>query len=174
MRNLYSAPHLQQIWNHSLFTVGVISELCQEVRYADVPSAKLVAMLHDIGQIILSALGSSYISLYSKLLAQGLYPVQIERHLCGITHAEVGADLLRSWGFPEDMSEAVRHHHTPSNSGSILTSLLYCAECSTNRGEDIYNPVEHDHVTRALGLHGQRLDLGTRFKTDLKLLRFVG
>lgn len=173
MKNLYSSPHLQQIWNHSLLTVSVIAEFCHEVRYSDVQSAKLVAMLHDIGQIVFSALGSSYLTSYWKLLAQGLYPLEIERSLCGMTHAEVGADLLTSWGFPEDMSEAVRHHHSPSKSTSILTNLLYCSESWTDHGEDIYNPVEHDHVIRALGLHGRRLDFGKRFKPDLKLLRFA-
>src|SRR4051812_22175038 len=80
-KNLYSSPHLQQIWNHSLLTVNVITELCEETGYSDAPSAKLIAMLHDIGQLVLFALGPSYQALRAKLLAEGLYEVEMERKL---------------------------------------------------------------------------------------------
>jgi putative nucleotidyltransferase with HDIG domain len=173
MKNLYTSPHLQQIWDHSLFTVSVTAELCEQIRYSDAAGANLIAMLHDIGQLVFSALGPSYQNSRAKLLARGLYPVEAERRLCGVTHAEVGADLLSSWQFPTDLIEAVRYHHRPSKCKSLLASLVYCAECWTDRGEDIYNPVEHHYAIDLLGLQGRTLHLGTRHKPDLDLLRYA-
>jgi putative nucleotidyltransferase with HDIG domain len=173
MKNLYSLPHLQTIWNHSLRTVDVVDELCQHAGYADTADARLLALLHDIGHLVLSALGPSYMASRAKLLAEGLYPVEIEHRLCGLTHAAIGADLLSSWQFPKDMVEAVRYHHNPSDSGSALTSLVYCGECWTDNGEDIYNPIEHDAAIDVLGLKGINLHLGTQHRPDLNLLRFA-
>jgi hypothetical protein len=51
--------------------------------------------------------------------------------------------------------------------------LVYCAECWTDRGEDIYNPVEHHYAIDLLGLQGRTLHLGTRHKPDLDLLRYA-
>ena len=172
-KNLYSSPHLQRIWNHSLLTVGVVDELCQQAQYPNPADAKLLALLHDIGCLVLAALGPRYAAISAALLAQGLYQVEVERRLCGSTHAEIGAELLTSWQFPQDMAEAVRNHHSPSKSSSTLASLLYCGECWTDTGEDVYSPIEHADSMDHLGLQDQKLHLGSRPNAGLNLLRFA-
>ena len=52
-------------------------------QYPHTEDARLLALLHDIGDLVLSSLGSSYTALHAKLLADGLYPVEIERRLLG-------------------------------------------------------------------------------------------
>ena len=99
-KNLYSSPHLQRIWNHSLLTVNAVEKLCQQAKYPDPADAKLLALLHDVGHLVLAALGPRYAAMSAELLARGLYPVEIERRLCGSTHAEIGAELLTAWRFP--------------------------------------------------------------------------
>ena len=71
------------------------------------------------------------------------------------------------------MIEAVRYHHDPSYSGLALTSLLYCGECWTDTGEDIYDPTEHDTAIDLLALKEMKLHLGTQHRADLELLRFA-
>lgn len=172
-KGLYSAQHLRRIWNHSITTVSAVDELCQQTKYPSTAEAKLVALLHDIGSLVLTALDPRYTSISAKLLGDGLYPVEIERRLCGSTHAEIGAELLKSWHFPKDMVEAVRNHHSPSKSSSLLTSLLYCGECWTDNGEDVYSLSEHAESMDRLGLQDKKLNLRPRPGASLNLLRFA-
>jgi HD-like signal output (HDOD) protein len=173
VRRLYSSPHLERIWNHSVSAVRVVRELGELAHFPDINDAMLAALVHDVGRICFAALGDQYLSLYAQLLADGHHPNEIERRLCGVDHAQIGADLLSTWKFPMDLTEAVRYHHAPS-SRSTLTKLLYVAESwSDNDGEDIYDRDEHARVMEDLHFPGQRLALGTRHYADLNLLRFV-
>jgi putative nucleotidyltransferase with HDIG domain len=71
------------------------------------------ALLHDVGKLVLG-----------EFLAEGLDRVDhqtdpttpfpsVERQILGADHAEVGAQILEHWSFPEPLVRAVRHHHTP-------------------------------------------------------------
>ena len=91
MKNLYSSPHLQRLWNHSLLPLSPLSMIYpQKTHFAQAPDARLLALLHDLGRLVLIALGDEYIASEARLLAQGMYPVEVERHLCGFSHAEIG------------------------------------------------------------------------------------
>jgi hypothetical protein len=39
--------------------------------------------------------------------------VELEERYCGLNHAQVTAFLLGRWGFPREVTEAIRHHHNP-------------------------------------------------------------
>lgn len=49
---------------------------------------------------------------------------EIETELLGITHAEVGAYVLGSWGLPLTLVETVAYHHTPLTSPEIENPVL--------------------------------------------------
>jgi putative nucleotidyltransferase with HDIG domain len=173
MRRLYTTPHLQRIWNHSLETVEIARELCKMAGIVQSDEASLAALVHDIGQIALAALGERFENRYRQLHNEGLYPVGIEQLLCGITHAEIGADLLSDWHFSADLVEAVRCHHSPSNSSSVLTSLLYIAESWADSGEDVYAMAEHTHALNRLRLDPANFVINKRSDLNLGLLRFA-
>src|SRR5262249_31312658 len=40
---------------------------------------------------------------------------KLEEEFLGVNHAEVGAYFLEKWGLPEDITQAVRHHHSPAD-----------------------------------------------------------
>ncbi|MBX9582467.1 MAG: HDOD domain-containing protein [Gemmataceae bacterium] len=40
-------------------------------------------------------------------------PCGAEERVFGVSHAEVGAELLRGWNLPADLVEPIRHHHHP-------------------------------------------------------------
>jgi HD-like signal output (HDOD) protein len=69
--------------------------------------AYTAAMLHDIGQLLLSIApgGTAAPASDERILCQS------EQARYGITHAEVGAYFLGVWGFPWDIVEAVAAHH---------------------------------------------------------------
>jgi putative nucleotidyltransferase with HDIG domain len=173
MRTLYTTPQLQRVWNHSLDAVEIVREVCRIAGIAQSDEASLAALVHDIGQIALAVLGERFENRYRQLRNEGLYPVEIEQRLCGLSHAEIGADLLSDWHFPADLVEAVRCHHSPSKSRSALTDVLYIAESWADVGEDVYGLAEHTHALKRLRVDPAKFVVSRRNDLDLRLLRFA-
>jgi len=55
----------------------------------------------------------------------------------GITHAEVGAELVRSWGLPESLQEVIRFHHQPKKAKNlpVETALVHLSTGVANHIE---------------------------------------
>jgi putative nucleotidyltransferase with HDIG domain len=174
MRRLFVAPKLQKVWNHCTLTAQICRQLA-EFTHAIVPDeACLVALVHDIGQMVLVNLGTPYERAYSQRLAKGKLPVVIERELCGSTHAEIGADLLETWHFPADLVDAVRQHHTPAGASSPMADLVYIAEHWVDAQEDLCDISQHRASMRRLGLTRADLQaLNSKCGADLEMLRFA-
>lgn len=70
-------------------------------------SAHLAGLLHDLGMPILAEVADE----------AGITPdppigdLTDERSLFGTDHVRVGAWIVRRWGLPEELAEAVAHHH---------------------------------------------------------------
>ena len=171
---LFSSPRLSEIWNHSIHTAQAARNLAEASGKVDPDEACLTGLVHDIGQLVLNALGQPYENGFTRLRAKGAYAVDIERQLCGSTHAQIGADLLASWSFPADMVETVRQHHTPMSSNLALTSLLYIAESWVETPEDIFDPAEHTAAMWRLQLDNSDLaHIASQCAPDLDLLRIA-
>ena len=174
VKRMYSSPQLQKIWNHSILAAQLSRQIAGMTQALSPDEASLVALVHDIGHIVLSTLGQHFERARAQRLAKGLLPVQIEEELCGVTHAVIGADLLSDWHFPSDLVDAVRHHHTPSDRVSPLAALLYVAESWLDNQEDVCDLALHQSSTRRLGLTRADLQtLGVKHSPDLELLRFA-
>jgi HD-like signal output (HDOD) protein len=54
---------------------------------------------------------------------------EVENLSVGITHADVGAELLRHWGLPVDVTEPVRSHHdlTPPKAAKLTVGQAVVA-----------------------------------------------
>ncbi|MDB5309144.1 MAG: hypothetical protein JWO38_3346 [Gemmataceae bacterium] len=103
---------------HSLSSVGgaiIAREMAVRLHHP-APEDDLVAgLLRDIGTILLR---QTFPDAWSALVARPGDPLEEgqcarERDAFGIDHAEVGAEVLKSWNLPEDVVEPIRHHHTP-------------------------------------------------------------
>jgi HD-like signal output (HDOD) protein len=174
MRKLFSTPHLEKIWDHSVETAQITRQIAQMTGLVSAEEAALVALVHDIGQIVLAALGGSYESSFTVLRRTHSYTMDIERELCGQTHAEIGAALLESWQFAGDFASAVRWHHQPSQCGLPLTALLYLTEYVANTYEAEPAEDELQFAIERLKLNGADIEkLGSRRDADLEILRFA-
>lgn len=173
-KSLFTSPPLRELWNHSVQAAKVARNLAIASGAVDRDEACLAGLVHDVGQLVLTGLGSAYRETADQLRAQGRYPVEIERRLCGSTHAVIGADLLDCWSFPADIVEAVRHHHTPSSSQLPLTSLLFATESWLEAPEDVFSPIEHATAMDRLQLTGRDLTrIAQQCTPDLDLLRIA-
>lgn len=108
---------IDRFWRHSLTTATAGRVLAEAVWPARRDDAFAAGILLDIGMI---ALQCALPEKYAEVLEEHrLHPTSkiedIERRLMGLTHAEVGAELLRKWGIPEETYGPIRCHHTPQS-----------------------------------------------------------
>lgn len=102
-----------EFWGHCLATAAASSlaaDLRGDRRWRC--QAFTAGLVHDIGMLVMD----------DHLVAEGeqLPPAVDDREQCvletahfGYDHAEVGAALAESWGFPETLTAAITHHHAP-------------------------------------------------------------
>ncbi len=90
----------------------------------DQQDAFTAGLLHDIGVLLLEIYFPSVTSGIWEGVRSGKTRSAAERDLLGVTHGEVGAYLLGSWGMPSDIVEATAFHHEPSAAASASKNVL--------------------------------------------------
>lgn len=116
-----------------------------------ISEAFTVAVLHDIGKLILAhVFAEKYKEACDESLQTKVPLWQVEKKLFGNCHAEVGAHLLKIWGLPNSIVEAVRFHHTPhlkENFQEIsATSMVHLADYLENKksARNLFTPGDVD------------------------------
>ncbi len=106
---------MSDFWHHSVCCGLVARALADEFGQGDPESLFLTGLLHDIGQLVIY---HELPDLARKVLeiagAPEQYRYRAEQEILAVTHAQVGAELLRLWGLPANLCEAVEFHHEPA------------------------------------------------------------
>lgn len=152
---------LDTLWSHSLSTGLHAKQLAMMEGLSETQCDEtfLAGLLHDIGKVALAASSpNEYQKLWtthrknSKALRAG------ELASFGATHAEVGAYLLKLWGLPDTIIDAVEHHHqlrpTDLQPFSPLLAVFVAQELAPDR--------ESTPETTALlenAGHGERIEV---------------
>lgn len=101
-------------WRHSMAAALAARLLAPRLRL-DPDEGFVAGLLHDIGKLVLAAHfpaeGAQAIALARSA---DVADVEAERATLGLTHAEIGAVLVRHWRFPSEVVQAVEHHGQPS------------------------------------------------------------
>ncbi|WP_455210061.1 HDOD domain-containing protein [Kaarinaea lacus] len=107
--------NLDSFWRHGIYS-GILSRIiannCQVLH-----SERLfvAGLMHDIGQLIMSYKLPKLMRAAMDLSEKEQIPLYAaEQQIIGFTHAEVGAELMRAWRFPETQQNVARYHHNPS------------------------------------------------------------
>lgn len=130
-----SSGNLRRLWEHSLKTAQFLENLARAKGFLDPPEALLTGLVHDVGRIAL--VREREAARYNRLIEASGAATWAETLLFGVDHAELGARLLESWQFPEEIVEAVRFHHRPAESSSAGAAALYAAEFWMESDEDL-------------------------------------
>lgn len=128
---------IQNLWLHglaiSLAMKTLASAMPRNTRPSD-DSIFLAGLLHDIGYMVLNHLDPKRSDeLQMRFATETDRPcIEIENELLGISHCELGAELVRAWGLPENIVAVLRYHHDSENEnaavGQPLVSIISLAE----------------------------------------------
>ncbi len=132
----------------------------------ETPMAFTAGLLQDIGELVIGgALTVEMVANMRQRVESGeLSRIEAEREVLATDHAEVGANLLKSWNVPEEIVEAVANHHNPVlvpvTRLSVVTHLADCLAhlAGGAPGWGSYAVRVSETVVEAMGIDPDRLD----------------
>lgn len=163
----YFDPH--DLWTHSM-TIAIVMHAIAEAMpkriRPDENQIFLAGLLHDIGLAALHHLDfeASEELHHQMCLNPRSSILDVESELLGVTHAEIGTQLVRHWNLPREVADVVEKHHAPPTGkeayGNPLVRLVNIAERllpDFGFAEHTFDPVQ-DSEWRELCIDSARVD----------------
>lgn len=118
-------------WRHS-FACGCASlEIARHMGYPRLMDAFVGGVLHDIGKLVWDQfLTKDFKKILSRVREKDQWILVTEQELFNVSHAELGAWLLRHWSVHPLWDRAVRYHHEPfpSANDDPLVAIVHVAD----------------------------------------------
>jgi putative nucleotidyltransferase with HDIG domain len=149
MKPILAVVGHQKLWEHSLEAAAVAQKLAFSSKLFDPAGAYVLALLHDVGELLLRLTPLEARTNLHELVAAGCERSVAELLIFGATHGQAGADVLRHWCMPETYIRAVEYHHDPETGGDIGAALLYLTEQWTEPNGD---RLREDRLQHSLGV----------------------
>jgi len=114
-----SNMNLDALWEHCVYVSTLVRKISYKLKVPQAISreAGTAALLHDIGKLVLAyAAPTGVAAALTRAAADHMPAWQAEYFVLGNHHAEIGGCLLKLWGLPSGVVEAVSMHHTPHRS----------------------------------------------------------
>lgn len=110
-----SHPRLREFWRTSVTSAILARELAVKLGRRDAEDDMVAALLADLGVFVLQLIFPTEYSPVVNQSAERLanHQCALEMETLGVHHADVSALILRRWRLPDDITEAIRHHHAP-------------------------------------------------------------
>jgi len=102
----------KELWDHSFTTASLISRIVKKERMTVSKNISITALVHDIGQVILSLFNPNGEKMaIAKSEEEGMPLHEAERLILDVDHALVGSWLMEAWQLDEDIVQPVAFHH---------------------------------------------------------------
>ena len=127
----------RSLWNECVVTACTARFLALQDDCVDPDLAYTAGLLQNVGHIVLDRyIGDARNEIQNITQHTGdterdaFELIQAERRVLGIDHSELGAQLAKRWGFPEELVDAIAHHHEPSKSqrSNLCTVTSYAEQ----------------------------------------------
>ncbi len=107
---------LKNYWRQAVLCATLAERICLKIPVEHRPIKGLVylsGLLHNIGHLLLAHAFPPHSFVISRFIESNPHICvnTIEKHVLGVSHSQIGAWLLTSWGLPEEIVEATRWHH---------------------------------------------------------------
>src|SRR6185369_2306450 len=109
-----AAEHYAAYWLQSIVHAAAAESLGTTCEQGLGSEYFLAGLLLDIGRLaMLKTISTQYIPVLQKARDEQRELFQVEREMLGFDHVEIGVQLMKNWGLPEMLQNAVQHHHAP-------------------------------------------------------------
>jgi putative nucleotidyltransferase with HDIG domain len=120
-------------WRHAATASLAARGLAQVLQAGGTEEAGIAGLLHDVGKMVLTSVVPEATAVAVSLARTRRLPVwQAEEQVLGFHHGAVGAALLRSWGLPDNVSDAVAFHHEPARTTNPLANVVHLADLAAH------------------------------------------
>jgi len=129
--------NIDRFWYHS-YQNGILARRIAEKSFYPNPSeAYLAGLLHDVGKLVL---WMAFPGKYAPLLLKGIRCHNgrlafLEKEKLDLSHCEAGAWLIREWGLPPAIAEAIEVHHHPVDEvaqGLPISRIVFLADLASH------------------------------------------
>lgn len=105
---------MKRLWTHNLVT-ACLADAYARFHHLEKPARWYTGgLLHDIGRLVLLRHDPlKYSEVMALITADERNICDAERMVYGLSHEEIGADLMKLWRFPASIAEAAYHHNQP-------------------------------------------------------------
>ena len=128
---------MKSFWRHSI-TCGIFGKIIAGTQAGLSPERFFIAgLLHDVGRLIMFK-KLPYASTEAMLFARenSIPLVEAERSVMDFCHTDISLPLLKSWKFPEGLSNMINYHHNPMEFPNPLEpAIIHVADNLTNAVE---------------------------------------
>ncbi len=114
------------LWKHSVAAALVAETIGQICRVSVPPESFAAALLHDIGKLVLGRfLDEKTLALLHDAQTQGhLNPLDAEKEILQVNHAELGGLIAQKWGLPESIVKGISYHHQPDEGDERICDVI--------------------------------------------------
>jgi putative nucleotidyltransferase with HDIG domain len=120
-------------WRHAATASLAARGLGRLIKAGCSEEASVAGLLHDVGKTVLSSVVPEAAAEAVALARSRRIPVwQAEVQVIGFHHGHVGAALLRAWGLPDLVADAVAFHHEPAETNNQLARLVWLADAAAH------------------------------------------
>jgi len=116
------------LWRH-LVSVAICARLiAMRRKIQNFEDAFLAGLLHDIGIVLEDQHFHNVFRETIRSLDESRPLMQTEREHLGFDHTKLGEKVGHTWGFPDVVTAAIRHHHASVNYRGDNISIVRCVE----------------------------------------------
>ncbi len=136
---------------HALATQSAAEKIGRAVGWPERDELAVVALLHDIGRLVISRLHPGFKSYFDAASRTPEQRLRDEREQLGIDHALVGGVLARRWNFSPRVAVAIERHHSEDADG--LAAMVAAADMVAHysQGEAV-TPARLKRIAEVCGL----------------------
>jgi len=151
----------KSFWQHGLL-VGLCAQALAKACGRNADGAFTAGLLHDVGRLALAGcFPAEYAEVERSRREQDCYPIEAERQVLGLDHAEVGGAIAARWNLPATLAEAIASHHPSAEVGTGAAALIHVADVTAHALDlvgvaDDMVPVLNAAAWKQLGLDWSR------------------
>ncbi len=101
------------LWLHSLTVADGAALVAQRLDKSHRDAAFTGGLLHDLGKVVLAAFFPDETAALKELMTRENLPYRQAEKALDMDHGQVGEALAAHWDLPQQIGEAMGHHHLP-------------------------------------------------------------